>query len=322
MALIKGIGTINATPITKDERLNEGEYRRHICWMAENGIGFIQPAAATGEAMSFSDEEYKRILEISVDELKGSKCLVTAYAGRADTRHTIKLAKIARDLGCAAAYIIQPYFSRPDARGQYLHYKAIAEAVPDLPLVFYNNPQRAGSGSSLEREMMLRLVTEHKNFVALKQTDLNAFLDDYPALQDKITVWPKSEKELIVALAYGSPGVITFAGNIIPAQLVEIQRKWQAGDHAGARDLYFKILPLINIIHVEPVPSAVKYMLNRMGWDFGPFLPHHPVAEENAKKIDAVLKQLEDFLEPAVPLAASARQHLVGMERANETMPS
>lgn len=293
MMIIRGIGTVNATPTTKDQKLNEKEYRRHISWLAENGIGFIQPAAATGQAMSFSDEEYKRILEISVDELKGTKCLVTAYAGRADTRHTIKLTKIARDVGCAAAYLIQPYFSRPDVHGQYLHYKAVAEAVPDFSLVFYDNAQRAGAGSNLDRQMMVRLATEHKNFIGLKQSNVDAVLDDYLALQDKITVWPKSEKELIFGLALGSPGILTFAGNIIPAELVEIQRKWEAGDHAGARALYFKVLPLINIIHIEPVPGAVKYMLNRMGWDFGdPFLPQHPVSEASAKKIDAVLMQL------------------------------
>jgi 4-hydroxy-tetrahydrodipicolinate synthase len=271
--------------------LNESEYRRHIRWLAEKGLGFIQPLAATGQVMQSSEEEYKRILEITVEELEG-KVIITAYSGRPSTAETIKLTKLAQDIGCDAAYIIQPFFTRPDPEGIYLHYRSIAEAVPDFPLVFYNNPSRAGV--TIPLDVMRRLVTEFDNFAGLKQSDIEAVADSYGMLRDRIVVWPKSEIEILYALAMGSPGVLTFAANVVPGELVDIVAAWNQGDLGRAREIYFQLLPLFNIIHIEAIPAAIKYMLNKMGWDFGkPRLPIHEVSKENAEKIDKVLKDLE-----------------------------
>lgn len=291
MLKINGIGCVNATPLTEDNKINEKEYRRHIRWLSDNGIGFIQPAAATGQAMQTSEEEYKRLLEISVDELKDTDTLVTAYAGRPGTEETIRMCKIARDAGADAAYIIQPFFTRPDKEGVYLHYKAIAEALPDFPLVFYNNSDRAGI--DLPLDVMVRLVDEYKNFVGLKQADLNQVMDSFAALRNKITCWPKSEKEILFGLALDAPGVLTFAANVVPAELVEILNSWKAGDFDHAREVYYRILPIINLIHIEAVPGPIKYMLNQMGWDFGkPRLPVHEPNEADKKKIDDALRKL------------------------------
>jgi len=291
MLKITGIGAVNATPLTKDNKVNEKEYRRHISWLADCGLGFIQPSAATGQAMQTTEEEYKHILEISVDELKGRNVLVTAYAGRPGTDDTIRMCKIARDVGCHAAYLIQPFFTRPDKEGVYQHYKAVAEALPDFPLVFYNNPDRAGI--DLPIDIMDRLANEFKNFIGLKQADLNQVMDSYARLQDRITVWPKSEKELIIGLAYNSPGILTFAANVVPAELVDIMKSWQAGNFDHARKVFFDILPIMNLIHIEAVPGPIKYMLNRMGWDFGGCrLPIHMPSDASKEKIDAALKKL------------------------------
>lgn len=291
MLKINGIGCVNATPFHSDNTVNEKEYRRHISWLADCGIGFIQPSAATGQSMQTSEAEYKRILEISVDELKGRGVLVTAYAGRPGTEDTIRMCKIARDAGCDAAYLIQPFFTKPDREGVYLHYKTVAEAVPDFPLVFYNNSDRAGI--DLPLDVMVRLVSECKNFVGLKQADLNQVMDSFAALQNSITVWPKSEKEILLGLALNAPGVLTFAANIVPAELVDILKSWKAGDFQHARDIYFSILPVINIIHCEAVPGPVIYMLNRMGWNFGkPRLPIHMPSAASTARIDAILSKL------------------------------
>ena len=291
MLEIKGIGVVNATPYSEDNKLNEPEYRRHIKWMADNGLGFIQPAAATGQAMQTTDEEYKRILELTVDELKG-KVIITAYSGRPGTDDTIRLTKLAKDIGCDAAYIIQPFFTRPDPEGIYLHYSTIAQAVPNFPLVFYNNTSRAGVNIPID--IMSRLVNEFDNFIGLKQSDINQAADSYGALRDKIMVWPKCETEILYALAMGSPGVITFAANIVPRECVDILNFWNNGELEKARELYFKLLPLFNMIHIESLPGPTKYMLNKMGWNFGkPRLPIHEVSEESAHKLDTLMKELK-----------------------------
>lgn len=60
-----------------------------------------------------------------------------------------------------------------------------------------------------------------------------------------------------------------------------------------ARELYFRVLDLINVIHIEPVPAAIKHMLNRMGWAFGaPRMPVRPLSPTAAARVDAVCGRL------------------------------
>ncbi|MCZ7568878.1 MAG: dihydrodipicolinate synthase family protein [Ardenticatenaceae bacterium] len=287
---LSGVGVINVTPYTPHDRFNESEYCRHLNWLIEQGVSFVLPLAATGQALQSSEKEYRKVLAVTVEAAAG-RVAVTAYAGRASTEETLRYVRLAREIGCDAVYIMQPYFSRPDPEGIYLHYRAVAEAV-DLPIVFYNNPDRAGV--NLPIDIMERLVAESDRFVGLKQSDLNQLADSFLRLGSRIRVMAKSEKEILMGLALGAPGALTFAGNIVPGRLVQILDAWNRGDHDAARRLFYRILPLINIIHIEPVPAAVKHMLNRLGWDFGqPRLPSHPLSADHAQAVDHVLRELE-----------------------------
>lgn len=286
---LSGVGVVNATPVDANGRMNEAEYRRHVRHLADSGIGFLQPAAATGQALSTSEEELRQLLEWTLDEV-GDRVAVTAYTGRDGTEETIRLTKMAADVGVHCAYIIQPYFSRPDAEGLYQHYAAVAERV-DIPLVFYNNPDRAGVPIPIS--VMQRLADQYDQFVGLKQADLLAFADSFSALSGKLQVMPKSEKEMIFGYSLGSTAVLTFAGNIVPNELVDIHRNWANGNLDAARKTYLEVLELFNIIHIEPVPGAIKHMLNKMGWDFGPpRLPGHTLSADSAKRVEDVLSRL------------------------------
>jgi 4-hydroxy-tetrahydrodipicolinate synthase len=286
---LRGVGCVNATPTRPDGTVNESEYRRHIRWLADSGVTFLQPAAATGQALTLSESEVAQILEWSVDEV-GDRVAITAYSGRDATSDTIRLTKLAKKIGCACAFIIQPYFSRPDPEGLFRHYASVAEAV-DLPIVIYNNPDRAGV--PIPVSVMERLVERYDNIVGLKQSDLNAFADSYRALSSRIHVFPKSEKEMLFGFALGSRAILTFGANVIPSELAEVHRRWEAGDLAGARELHLRFLPLMNAIHVEPVPGAVKWMLNAMGWSFGvPRLPGHELSDAHAQEVREILVNL------------------------------
>lgn len=286
---VGGIGAVNPTPYNPDGSVNEREYRRHVRWLADNGVRFLQPSAATGQSMQTAREEYRRILEISVDEV-GDRMFITAYAGRPDPRETIEMINTAHRVGAHAAFLIQPFFSTPDQEGVYLHYKMVAQNT-DLPLVFYNNPARAGINLSVD--VMDRLTDEFSNYVGLKQSDIEQFPESVRRLSRKIKVMPKSEHHIIFGLALASPGVLTFAANIIPDRVVKILEAWQSGDWETARRVYLECLPLFDAIHIEPVPNAVFYMLNRMGWDFGtPRVPGHELLPSHKEGVDAVLGAL------------------------------
>lgn len=310
---VGGIGAVNPTPYKEDGSINEAEYRRHIRWMADCGVRFLQPGAATGQSMQLTLEEYRRVLQMTVEEV-GQRVFVTAYAGRPDPRETIELINVAKDVGAHAAFLIQPFFSLPDQEGVYRYYKMVAQNT-DLPLVFYNNPARAGI--SLSVDVMDRITDEFRNYVGLKQTDIEQFPTSVRRLGTKIKVMPKSEHHILFGLALGAPGVLTFAAAIIPDKVVKILNAWQAGDHEAARRTYLEYLPLFDAIHIEPVPNAVHYMLNRMGWKFGtPRLPGHEPSVANKAKIETVLKSLKLIGRDASDTGAPrSRQRVGGADR-------
>ena len=98
---------------------------------------------------------------------------------------------------------------------------------------------------------------------------------------------------MLFGFALGSPGVLTFAANVIPDRLVAIQTAWETGDHEEASAIWLEWLPMFKIIHIEPVPNVVVYMLNRMGWNFGTQrVPAHEPSEKHKQKIDGVLRSM------------------------------
>ncbi|WP_158295492.1 dihydrodipicolinate synthase family protein [Crenalkalicoccus roseus] len=286
---VGGIGAVNPTPYNPDGSINENEYRRHIRWLVDCGVRFLQPAAATGQSMQTTRDEYRRLLEMTVEEV-GSRAFVTAYAGRPDPRETIDLINIAQDVGAHSAFLIQPFFSLPDQEGLYRYYKMVAQNT-ELPLVFYNNPSRTGINLSID--VMDRITDECPNYVGLKQSDIEQYPASVRRLGSKIKVMPKSEHHILFGLTLGAPGVLTFAASIIPNKVVKILSAWQDGDLETARRTYLEWLPLFDAIHIEPVPNAVHYMLNRMGWCFGqPRVPGHEPSEANKRKLDEILNSL------------------------------
>lgn len=287
--VIRGIGVVVATPTDNDGNVVESEYRRHLQWLIESGVGYVQPSAATGQVMQTSDDEYARLLEIAVEECAGTGTLVTAYPGRPDTAHTIRLTKRAQEIGADAYFLVQPLFTRPDAAGLYEHYRRTIEATPGFAAVLYNNPDR--TSVDLPLDVIERLTDEYEDVVGLKQADPALLVESYRRLGQRIPVWSRGEFDLLTVLAMGGPGSISFSGNIIAPELVKIYETWSAGDVAGARELFYRCLPVIQACHWAPIPGAIKYMMSRRGWNVGePRLPVMPAGDAVKPRLDAALK--------------------------------
>ena len=62
--------------------------------------------------------------------------------GTNDTRHSRELTKMAAEAGADASLVVAPYYNKPNRAGLRAHFEAVAEAVPELPMVMYNIPSR------------------------------------------------------------------------------------------------------------------------------------------------------------------------------------
>ena len=260
--LLRGTGTALVTPFSADGSLDERALRAFVNWQVEEGIHFVVPCGSTGEAATMTPEEHRRVVEITVEEVKG-RVPVVAGAGSNDTKKAIALSREMRAAGATHLLHTSPMYNKPPQRGIAAHYRAIADAV-DLPLVVYNVPGR--TGSNVEAETTLELA-EHHNITAVKEAsgNLGQIAEIIRNKPDNFTVLSGDDSLTIAVMAEGGDGVISVTSNVVPKLAARIVELWDSGDVDGARDLAHTLAPWTSAAFVESNPIPAKAALAMMG---------------------------------------------------------
>ena len=164
---IKGVVVPIITVIDKDERIDEEGMRRQVDFVINGGMHGILAFGSNGEFYQIEEDEMERGLKIMVDQAAG-RVPVYFGIGAINTRKCVRLAKMAVANGASCVSILQPMFLKPTAEELYTHFKTIAEAIPETPVLIYNNPGRVGYGISAD--MIDRLAHTVPNIVGMKDT--------------------------------------------------------------------------------------------------------------------------------------------------------
>jgi 4-hydroxy-tetrahydrodipicolinate synthase len=152
----------------KNGEVDEDTFRNLIEFHISNGTDAIVPCGTTGESATLSMEEHNRVIEITVEQVKG-RVPVIAGTGGNSTQEAIELTRHAKEIGADATLQVTPYYNKPTQEGLYQHFKAILKEVP-LPMVLYNVPGR--TGVNMLPETVARLA-EFKEVVAVKEASGN-----------------------------------------------------------------------------------------------------------------------------------------------------
>jgi len=288
--MFTGCGTALVTPFRRDLALDEDTLRRLVRRQIEAGIDFLVPCGTTGESPTLTRDEHLRVVEITLEEAKG-KVPVVAGAGGNDTARIVRLAKELEAMKVDGLLSVTPYYNKPTQEGLYQHYKAIASAVR-LPIVVYNVPGR--TGVNVEPPTLKRLA-EIDNITAVKEASgniaqISAILNQVP---ERFSVLSGDDALTLPLMALGGKGVISTAGNEIPAEMTRIARACLAGDLVTARRVHHKYLPLMEVNFVESNPIPVKAAMGLMGlmepvWR----LPMVPPSPASLARIEKVLREL------------------------------
>ncbi len=143
------------TPMLEDGSVDYDSLRKLIDWHIAEGTDCIGVVGTTGESPTVNVEEHREIIRVSVEQAKG-RVPIMAGCGANSTAEAIELAKFAKSVGADCQLQVVPYYNKPTQEGLYQHFKAIAEAVPDLPVILYNVPGR--SVADMQHETVLRLA--------------------------------------------------------------------------------------------------------------------------------------------------------------------
>ena len=290
MSIFQGCGTALVTPFQSDQSLDEATLRKLVRRQIEAGIHFLVPCGTTGESPTLTRNEHLRVVEITLEEAKG-KCPVLAGAGGYNTAEVIELAKEIEALGADGILSVTPYYNKPTQEGLYQHYRAIASAIR-LPLMLYNVMGR--TGVNIEPATLRRLAAID-NIVGVKEASGNIAQMAHicATVPDGFDVLSGDDSITIALAALGGKGIISVAGNEIPAEMAQLAQLCLDGNFAAARGLQKLWLALMEVNFVESNPIPVKAAMASMGllepvWRL-PLVGPQPAS---AARIDAVLTKV------------------------------
>lgn len=256
MAQIEGVLTAMVTPFAKDGAVDEGAARRLAAHLIEHGSHGVVVAGSTGEAATLDDEEHISLLRAVVAEI-GDRATVICGTGTNDTRHSISLTRAAVEAGAEAALIVTPYYNKPNKAGLRAHFEAIAEAVPELPLIAYNIPSRVVVNVPPQD---LAELAEIDSVVAVKQAN-NEDLGPIEGLG----VLAGNDDIFLRTLELGLAGGILVASHVVGPQMREMWDAVQTSDLDRAREVDDGLRPLYEALAVTTNPMPIKAALEIAG---------------------------------------------------------
>jgi 4-hydroxy-tetrahydrodipicolinate synthase len=287
--MFHGALTAIITPF-RDGAVDEGALRDLIEWQIQSGIDGLVPCGSTGESATLSHAEHERVIKITVEQTR-KRVPVVAGTGSNSTAEAIRLTASAREMGADGALLISPYYNKPTQDGIYKHYKMVAASV-DLPIFAYNIPGR--TGSNIAPETFARLA-EIKNISGVKEASgsTEQTSDILRLTNGKFTVLSGDDALTVPLMAIGAKGVIATIGNAMPRETHEMAAAGLAGDFERARQLHYKMLPLMRTLFIETNPICIKQALAFMGKCCNELrMPLVPMTPSAAERLKAAMKEL------------------------------
>ena len=276
------------TPMLADGSVDYVSLRKLIDWHIAEGTDCIGVVGTTGESPTVNVQEHQEIIRVAVEQAKG-RVPIMAGCGANSTAEAIELAKFALSVGADCQLQVVPYYNKPTQEGLYQHFKAIAEAVPQLPIILYNVPGR--SVADMQHETVLRLA-QVPGIVGIKEATGNIeraqwLIRDLPK---DFAVYSGDDPTAVALMLCGGKGNVSVTANIAPRLMHELCVAAMAGDVQKAMEIQFKLMPLHKNLFMEANPIPVKWAMSKMGLCGGTLrLPMTPLSASQEPVLEAAL---------------------------------
>ena len=261
---LRGCGTALVTPFRQDGSIDDTALRNLIAWQIESGIDFLVPCGTTGETPTLTHDEWLHVIDTTIEVAAGRVPIVAGATSNSTLDAVEKAKEVAARADVNAILTATPYYNKPTQEGQYRHFKAIAEAVGDKPVILYNVPGR--TAANLEPATLARLA-EVPNIAGVKEAsgNMTQIAEAIGLVPETFLVFSGDDSVTLPVIALGGVGLVSVASNVIPREMASLTRAALANDWAAARVLNRKYLPLMQANFIESSPLPVKALLAMMG---------------------------------------------------------
>ena len=263
MKTITGSIVALVTPMHEDGSVDYAALRKLIdCHIAE-GTDCIGVVGTTGESPTVTVEEHCEIIRVAVEQA-AKRVPIMAGCGANSTAEAIELARFAQKVGADCQLQVVPYYNKPTQEGQYQHFKAIAEATGDLPIILYNVPGRTVADMAVETALRLAKVP---GIVGIKEATGNIERAQWLVREapEGFAIYSGDDPTAVALMLCGGHGNVSVTANVAPRLMHELCVAAIAGDARGAMAIQRRLMPVHKNLFVEANPIPLKWAMSRMG---------------------------------------------------------
>jgi 4-hydroxy-tetrahydrodipicolinate synthase len=287
--MFKGSFTVMVTPFQADGSLDEATLRKFVDWQIEQGTQGLIPLGSTGEFLSQTREERRRVATIVVEQARKRLPVIVGTAAEW-TEEAVAFSRDAQEAGADGVMIVPPYYSSPTPDELFVHYRKIGQAL-SIPIMVYNNPFT--SNVDLDAALVARLCEiDNVRYIKESSGDPHRTTRILDACGDRITVFAGYHPW--EGFRIGAKGYVSVFANIAPAMSRALYEETvNSPDIQRGFALYRKVLPLMDAIAGDLYVGATKAAMGMVGMPVGhPRPPRLPLPEEKLPNLRAVLSSL------------------------------
>jgi len=280
------------TPFKEDGAVDYAALQRLLEHIIAGGIHYIVIGGTTGEPVTLTVREREEVREFIVKQVAGRVPLVLGIGGN-NTDLVAAEVSVVDTNGIDYILSISPYYTKPNQRGIYEHFAAVAESSR-LPIILYNVPGR--TSRNIEPSTIIRLANDFQNIVAVKEASGNmsqimSIMENKP---DDFMVISGDDSLTVPLMSVGVSGVISVAANVAPAQCVKMVNAAAKGDFKEASRIHYQLLDLMGALFEDGSPAGAKAALNMLGIINSEYLrlPLVPVCNATREHIKAALAKI------------------------------
>jgi 4-hydroxy-tetrahydrodipicolinate synthase len=281
---IHGILSALVTPLDAGGAVDVGRLASFVDYLIGCGVHGLIPLGSTGEYYALTAAERELVIRTTL-EAAGGRAVVLAGTNAGSTAEVVAYSQQAQALGCQGLMLAAPYYSLPREEELYEHFRAVDQAI-DIPVMLYNYPGRTGvdmSPAFIEQLTRLRCV----QYVKESTGEMPRMTELIRRCRERLGVFCGCDTLALESLVVGAIGWVGGVVNVLPAAHVQLYTTMQAGDLVAARECFYEMLPLLELMEGGgKYTQYVKAACRLMGHDVGP--PRAPLREPNDHEVETL----------------------------------
>ncbi|HJN05883.1 MAG TPA: 4-hydroxy-tetrahydrodipicolinate synthase [Bacteroidales bacterium] len=258
-----GTGVAIVTPFLSSGKIDYNSLNKLLNCIVDNEIDFVVGLGTTSEAVTLTSDEKKEVMKYVIEVVNNRVPIVMGIGGN-NTAAVVNEIKNTNFKGVAGILSVAPYYNKPNQRGLYEHFKAIANSSP-VPIILYNVPSR--TSSNIAAETVLKLAIEFTNIVAVKEAsgDLAQVMEIIKNKPDGFSVLSGDDALTFPMISLGAEGVISVVANAFPSEFSTMVNQARNNDTEKAREIHYSLLEIIDLLFADGNPAGIKAALEIMG---------------------------------------------------------